>query len=130
MLVLLLSTLAFSSTITAHCTRPQLKEVIDIYLASQIKGDIPSLTARFDNSTWLGYYENAQKVDINSGIIKTALPITHNRTIYDTTNCVTYTEVIVNSTTLPYVIGTQLRFANHKINRVESIVTKPGDWLF
>lgn len=36
----------------------------------------------------------------------------------------------MNSNSTPYVIGTQLRFANHKINKVDIIVTKPGDWLF
>ncbi|KAF2799735.1 hypothetical protein K505DRAFT_345698 [Melanomma pulvis-pyrius CBS 109.77] len=130
MLNLLLSTITLAATATAHCTRPQLAEAVDTYLAAQVSGQTPAFKARFDNSTWLGYFENNKKVDINTGILNKALPITHNRTIYDTTACVTYTEVIVNSTTDPYVLGTQLKFANHKINKVDSIVTKPGDWLF
>ncbi|KAF1851325.1 uncharacterized protein K460DRAFT_412901 [Cucurbitaria berberidis CBS 394.84] len=114
----------------AHCTRPQLAEAVDSYLSTQTTGQTSTFKERFDNSTWLGYYENGRNLDINSGILNTPLPITHNRTIYDTTSCATYTEVIVNSTANPHVIGTQLRFTNDKINKIDTIVTKPGDWLF
>ncbi|KAF2707302.1 hypothetical protein K504DRAFT_383684 [Pleomassaria siparia CBS 279.74] len=130
MINLSLSVIAFAVTIAAHCTRPQLAETVDTYLLAQASGQSADFKAHFDNSTWLGYYENAKKVDINAGVLTKALPITHNRTIYDTIACVTYTEAIVNSTTDPYVIGTQLKFANHKINKVDSVVTRPGDWLF
>ena len=106
------------------------KEVVDIYLATQVSGQVAPFKARIDNGTWTGYYENSKKLEVDTGIISKALPITHNRTIYDTSVCSTYTEIIVNSTTDPYVIGTQLRYANHLVNRVDSIVTKPGDWLF
>jgi hypothetical protein len=130
MLPKLLPTLALAALTTAHCTRPQLVEAVDAYLTTQTTGQTSAFKARFDNSTWLGYYENAQKVDVNTGILNKPLAITHNHSLYDTVGCATYTEVIVNSTTEPYVIGTQLRFANHKINKVDMIVTKPGDWLF
>ncbi|KAF2681000.1 hypothetical protein K458DRAFT_444893 [Lentithecium fluviatile CBS 122367] len=122
--------LALVASTTAHCTRSQLSEAIDSYLYTQINGQSSDFKARFDNSTWLGYYENGKKADINTGILNQALAITHNRSIVDTTACATYTEVVVNVTTNPYVIGTQLRFTNHKINKVDSIITKPGDWLF
>jgi hypothetical protein len=114
----------------AHCTRPGLISAVNTYLASQTTGNASHLTSIFDNSTWLGYYENSLKLNLSSAILNTPLPITFNRSIYDTTACATFTEVIVNNPTNPYVIGTQLRFANHKINKVDSIVTKPGDWLF
>ncbi|KAJ4292693.1 hypothetical protein N0V90_009356 [Kalmusia sp. IMI 367209] len=115
---------------SAHCTRPLLKEAVDAYLDAQKTGKIDAFTTHFDNATWLGYRENSVKVNISSGIITKPLAITHDRSIYDTSACATFTEVIVNSTTDPYVIGTQLRFTNHKVNKVDSLVTKPGDWLF
>ncbi|KAH7138623.1 hypothetical protein B0J11DRAFT_476406 [Dendryphion nanum] len=130
MIRFLLSVVALAATASCHCTVAQLKDVVDVYLAGQVSGQSAQLNARIDNGTWLGYYENAKKLDISTGIVNKPLPITHNRTIYDTSICATYTEIVVNSTTDPYVIGTQLRFANHKVNRVDSIVTKPGDWLF
>ncbi|KAJ4366436.1 hypothetical protein N0V83_008072 [Neocucurbitaria cava] len=126
----LLSTTVLVGLTTAHCTRPGLAEAVDSYLATQTTGQTSAFKTRFDNSTWLGYYENGQKIDINTGILNTPLAITHNRSLYDTTSCATYTEVIVNSTTNPHVIGTQLRFTNHKINKIDTIMTKPGDWLF
>ncbi|KAF2751079.1 hypothetical protein M011DRAFT_491699 [Sporormia fimetaria CBS 119925] len=131
MLPSLLALTLLAATTTSHCTRPQLTEAVTSYLTAQTLGDPTDFSSRFDNSTWLGYHENAIKlINLNSSILNTPLPITHNRSLYDTTSCATYTEVIVNSTTTPYVIGTQLRYANHKINKVDSVVTKPGDWLF
>lgn len=126
----LLPTALIFTIASAHCNRPQLAEAVSEYLTAQITGQPSILTSRFDNSTWLGYFENNIKLPINASILTTPLRITHNRTSYDTTSCATYTEVIVNSTATPHVIGTQLRFANHKINKVDTIVTKPGDWLF
>ena len=124
------ATLALVATATAHCTPTQLAEVVNSYLSAQISGQSADFKARFDNSTWLGYYENSKKVDVNTGLLTQPLAITHNRTIYDTTSCATYTEAVVNNMTNPYVIGTQLRFTNHKVNKVDTIFTKPGDWLF
>ncbi|KAF2260265.1 hypothetical protein CC78DRAFT_590083 [Lojkania enalia] len=130
MLRLFISAVALAATATAHCTRPQLVEAVDSYLEAQTSGQISAFKARFDNSTWLGYYENSRKLDVSTGVLNTGLKVTHNRSLYDTINCMTYTEVIANDPANPHVIGTQLKFANHKINRVDSIVTKPGDWLF
>lgn len=122
--------LALAASALAHCTRPQLVEAVDAYLAAQTSGQVTAFKQRFDNSTWLGYYENTVKASIDTGILNKPLMITHNRSIYDLTSCATFSEVIVNNTTDPYVIGTQLRFTNHKINKVDTLITKPGDWLF
>ncbi|KAH8728338.1 hypothetical protein GQ44DRAFT_609609 [Phaeosphaeriaceae sp. PMI808] len=131
MISILLSTAILFTSVIAHCTQLQLITAVDSYIFAQLTGNNTAFKARFDNSTWLGYYENSVKLDIDAGIVSTPLPIKWQRSMYDTTACATYSEVIVNSTTsTPYVIGTQLRFANHKINKVDSIVTKPGDWLF
>jgi hypothetical protein len=121
---------AFVASVTAHCTRPLLKEAVDAYLLAQQTGQPTPFTTHFDNSTWLGYRENSLTVNITASLLATPLPITHTRSFYDTSSCATFTEVVVNSTTTPFVIGTQLRFTNHKINKVDSIVTRPGDWLF
>lgn len=129
---------ALAATASAHCTRSLLKGAVDTYLNAQRTGQIDAFTARFDNSsnsTLPTYYENSRPVNISSGIIVNPLIITHNRSFYDTTACATFTEVVVDGATNPYVIGTQLRFTqshsdDHKISKVDSIVTKPGDWLF
>jgi hypothetical protein len=127
---LIFSLLAIAATATAHCTRPLLIEAVTSYLFTQRSGQPSLLIPHLDNSTWLGYFENSLPLPFNNSILTTPLPITHTRTLYDTTSCATYTEIIVNSITTPHVIGTQLRFTNHKINKIDTIVTKPGDWLF
>lgn len=121
---------ALATSTAGYCTRPQLAEAVDSYLSAQLTGKPSVLTPHFDNSTWLSYYENNVKLNLTASILNHPLPITHNRSLYDTTACATYTEVIVNSTTNPHVIGTQLHFSNQHINKVDSIITKPGDWLF
>lgn len=130
MLAKILPVLALAASTSAHCTRPQLAEAVASYLTTQTSGNTTAFKARFDTAAWLGYYENAVKISVDTGILSKPLAITYNRTLYDLTACATYTEVIVNSTTDPHVIGTQLRFANHNINKVDMIITKPGDWLF
>lgn len=130
MLQFLAPILALTATATAHCTRTQLIEATNQYLASQTAGDAAGFSTLFDNSTWLGYFENSKKADVATGILTQALKIDRNRSIYDTTSCASWTEIYVTNPSAPYVIGTQLRFANHKINKVDTIITKPGDWLF
>ncbi|PVI06797.1 hypothetical protein DM02DRAFT_709463 [Periconia macrospinosa] len=122
--------LALLGTTTAHCELHQLDTAVEAYLKAQRTGQITGFTSIFDNYTWLGYFENSVKLPIHNNTLAKSLPISHTRTIRDLTLCSTYTEVVVNSTKDPYVIGTQLRFGNHRINRVDSIVTRPGDWLF
>jgi hypothetical protein len=130
MLQSLIPILALAATAASHCTRPQLVEVTEKYLASQTAGDAASFKTLFDTAAWIGYYENSKKADVETGILTQALHIDRNRSIYDTTNCASWTEIYVANPQAPYVIGTQLRFANHKINKVDTIITKPGDWLF
>ncbi|KAF2820410.1 hypothetical protein CC86DRAFT_387439 [Ophiobolus disseminans] len=130
MIPTLLAAATLLASSSAHCTRPQLIEAVNAYLTTQTTGQTAPFTSRFDNSTWLGYFENSLKTNISTSILTTPLPITFSRSIYDTTSCATFTEVIVNSTSVPHVIGTQLRFTNHKINKIDTIITKPGDWLF
>ncbi len=58
------------------------------------------------------------------------LKIDHNRSTLDTTQCATYTELIVTDTKNPHVIGTQLRFSDGKLSKIEALVTQQGDWAF
>ncbi|KAF1954568.1 hypothetical protein CC80DRAFT_120991 [Byssothecium circinans] len=130
MLRQLATAVALVAVATAHCGLNDLSSAVESYLNAQKTGQITAFTSRFDNSTWLGYFENAKKVSIDDGILRKPLIISHNRSIHDLTSCSTFTEVVVNNPTEPYVIGTQLRFTNHRVNKVDSLITKPGDWLF
>ncbi|EHL00697.1 hypothetical protein M7I_3327 [Glarea lozoyensis 74030] len=78
------------------------------------------------------YTENEINKTITTGIFSHALKIAHNRSSFDTTQCATYTEIIVTDSAHPYVIGTQMRFdsSNTSLSKIETIVTETGDWLF
>ncbi|KAF2203651.1 hypothetical protein GQ43DRAFT_438636 [Delitschia confertaspora ATCC 74209] len=130
MLRSLTSLLAFAGLSASHCTRTLLNDLTGAYIATQSTGNLGTLESFLDNSTWLGYWQNGKKVTFDTHILSTPLNITHNRSTFDTVGCASYTELLVADPKNPYVIGTQLRFANHAINKVESVVTTTGDWLF
>lgn len=108
------------------CTRDGLQAATDLYLAAQAKGDPSSMPL----AKGLDYMENQQVVDIATGVIQKPLKIDFHRTIIDPATCQTFTEVIVTDKEHPYVLGTRLRVNHDKIAEIESMVTKPGDWLF
>ncbi|KAF1974208.1 hypothetical protein BU23DRAFT_567716 [Bimuria novae-zelandiae CBS 107.79] len=112
---LLLTTL-FATAFT-HCTRPLLASAVSAYLTAQLTGSLSPFTAYISNTTFLGYYENAINLPLSSSLIANPLLLTHNRTIYDLSSCATFTELVVAGPTNPFVIGTQLRFTNHKISK-------------
>lgn len=108
-----------------HCVLSLLQEGTANYIASQRSGQISTLAAA-------SYSENLKPANITTGVISQPLNIDHTRSIFDTEDCATYTEVIVTDPSHPYVIGTQLRFENHGADLIDvsSIVTDEGDWLF
>jgi len=65
------------------CTREGLKAAADLYIAAQTKGDIAGLPL----ATGLGYVENFKTMNINEGLIKTAMKIDHSRSLLDTATC-------------------------------------------
>jgi hypothetical protein len=108
------------------CTRDGLKAATDLYLAAQTKGDISGLPL----ATGLGYVENFKTININAGLIKTAMKIDHHRSLLDTSTCQTFTEVIVSDNANPYVLGTRLRVNHGLIAEIEMLWTTTGYWLF
>jgi hypothetical protein len=127
MLPKLLIIAAFVAIAIGQCTRDSLKQASDAYVLAQSKGAITS----YGNE--IPYTENFKTTQIKTGILSKPLKIDHNRTIFDTTACATYTELIITDTSHPYVIGTQIWYAGNSTNSVskwETIVTDQGDWLF
>jgi hypothetical protein len=114
---------------TTECTRPMLQQAADAYVAAQAAGHYSSIKWLSPNIT---YTENNKTVDITTSIISQALAISHNRSTLDTTQCATYTELIIVDPKDPSVIGTQIRFdaGGTNITKIESIVTHTGDWVF
>src|SRR5215813_1802232 len=108
------------------CSRDVLQRAVDLYIAAQTKGDTSGLPL----AKGLGYYENAAPADIEQGIIKKPMAISHHRSLLDTSSCQTFTEVIVTDEKNPYVLGTRLRVNHDKIAEIEILWTTTGYWLF
>jgi len=108
------------------CTRDELKGLTAAYVAAQQKGDVSALPLDLKAH----YLENMATVEKGAGLWNTALPIAHAMSFHDDKRCKTFTEIIVNQGATHYVIGTRLYVNEGKIVRVDSIVTKKGDWLF
>jgi hypothetical protein len=120
-----LACLGLASQASAACSRASLQEVTAGYLQSLAAGKsaVPALAEA------VTYIENNKAVDISKGVLAQAVKIDFNRSIYDTTECASYTEIVA-TTGHAYVIGTRLTVADNKITHIESNVCDDGDWLF
>ncbi|KAG9237952.1 hypothetical protein BJ875DRAFT_368926 [Amylocarpus encephaloides] len=129
MLYRITALLALGTSASAACTRDSLHAATESLLAAFQAGTSTSIAALSVDAI---YTENEKAGSITAGIFSKSLKIDHSRSSLDTTQCATYTEVIVTDKTHPYVIGTQMRFdsAGEKITKIETIVTDKGDWLF
>ncbi|TIX50630.1 hypothetical protein [Alteraurantiacibacter aquimixticola] len=107
------------------CTKDELKALTDAYVEGQRSGSLSGLPL-VSNAHYL---ENMETVDASAGLWNTALEIDHAMSFHDPVRCKTFTEIIVTGP-VPYVIGTRLFVNEGDVYRVDSIVTKEGDWLF
>ncbi|GAB1320045.1 Putative ATP-dependent dethiobiotin synthetase [Madurella fahalii] len=126
----LVSPTARQASENATCTRDQLRTNTEIYLAAQAAGKPDDLVAL--SGANFTYTEDFQVRDITKGHLITPIRLDHNRSIFDTTQCATYTELISADPETPRVIGTQMRFdpTGKELVKMETLVTMPGDWAF
>ncbi|KAI1383949.1 uncharacterized protein F4822DRAFT_433901 [Hypoxylon trugodes] len=121
--------LLFTASASAECTRDFLIGATDKYVAAQANGAAADVVALATPN--VTYTENEVPTDITKGILTESIKIDHNRSIHDTVNCATFTELIAATNPHQYVIGTRILFdSNNKISLIESIVTDKGDWAF
>ena len=107
------------------CTRDELKRLTATYVEAQRKGSLAELPM----DPKAHYLENGKDVDAGTGMWTKPLQVAHAMSFHDDKRCKTFTEIIVTGP-VPYVIGTRLYAHNGKIIRVDSLVTKQGNWLF
>ena len=117
---------AVGSAQQISCVRGGLQRAVNLYIDAQTKGDTSGLPL----ANGLGYVENMEKLDINTGVIKKPLKIDHHRCLLDEATCQTFTEVIVTDAANPYVLGTRMRINHDKIAEIEILWTTTGYWLF
>lgn len=122
------STLLFGSLVSAACKEAKLRQATQRYIAAQSLGNIKYMSLVEGATT---YTENDTPTNISAGILSQKLKIDHSQSIYDSTGCAAYTELVVTDASHPYVIGTQQRLnVNGTVAHVETLVTDAGDWLF
>lgn len=107
------------------CTREELQEITAAFVAGQRAGDMSGLPLASNAH----YLENMETVEASAGMWNTPLDIDNDMSLHDPLRCKTFTEMVVTGP-VPYIIGTRLYVHDGEIIRVDSIVTKTGDWLF
>ncbi|KAH9893101.1 hypothetical protein F4778DRAFT_309836 [Xylariomycetidae sp. FL2044] len=122
--------LGLISQATAECSRESLQEAAAAYVRAVVAGD-PLLLNLAANAS---YAENNMPIPVREGIFSQPIAVDFDRSIYDTVQCATMTELNAATSEHPYVIHTRILYAatggDNKITRVESVVTDEGDWVF
>lgn len=121
-----LASLGFAAQASAACSRAVLQDVVTAYLAAQAAGK-PSLLPQVAN---ISYAENDVVVDINKSTLSQAITIDLSRSIYDTTECATFTEITAATNPHPYVIATRILVSGTSASQIQSVVADTGDWVF
>ena len=110
----------------APCTRADLQRVTDAYLKAQSLGDATPIPL----GGWANYTEQGEMGTMSTGILSKPLKVDFHRSLLDTVNCASFTEVIVTDPAHPYVIGAKLQMRGDAVQEIEMLVTDKDDWLF
>ncbi|KAI1283457.1 hypothetical protein F5Y07DRAFT_153930 [Xylaria sp. FL0933] len=118
----------FSGSGAAQCARETLEAATEKLLAAQTAGTPDALGALAN----VAYLEQFKTADMTKGILATPLALDFNRSLHDTVQCATYTEMVSAKGAHPYVVGTQMHFTpdGATLTNVSTLVTDQGDWLF
>jgi len=111
-----------------NCNQSVLKQTVDRYIAAQSTGQVEWLQKVLDSNAT--YLENGRTRDLRNSTMVRPLKIDRTHTLYDTTQCATFTELVVTNPSDPWVIGAQIRVYNGKVTKIDRVATGPGDWVF
>lgn len=118
--------MGLASRVSAACDRAMLEAATAAYVKAQVAGQ-PAMSALASS---VNYTENDTPTDIAKGILSQPITIDFNRSLHDTTQCATFTELSAATNKHQYVINTRLLFTDDKITSVQSLVADDGDWAF
>jgi hypothetical protein len=119
--------------VTAACNETKLREATDRYAASQSTGSLQWLHEGNTLDGNVTLLENGKVLDINGNISAFAQPlrIDYKHSIFDLTQCASFTSLTSTDQANPRVIGAQLWVTDDgSVSKIDRIVTSPGDWLF
>ena len=124
---IVLAGLAFATNARAECSRETLQQLAAAYVKAQTEGNAGLLPL----ASGASYAENDQAMAIGSGVLAGPLKVDFTRSLHDTTQCATFTELVAATDPHPYVIHTRIEAtADGKVAKMESVVTDAGDWVF
>jgi hypothetical protein len=104
-----------------------LRKVADTYVKAQTTGK----SAMLPLAKGASYAENDKVMDVGKGVLAGPLKVDFTRNLYDTTQCIAFTELVAATDPHPYVILTRMEAtAKGKVSKMESVVTDAGDWSF
>lgn len=152
----LLVGLGLASHASAACTRATLQAAADAYGTSHFHSPArPHFSIRYWNilqklisrsvkaqgagtaltglaTSNFTYFENDVALDITKGVLSQAITIDLSRSLIDTNQCATFTEISAATNKKPYVIHTRMIFSSDgsQITSIQSVVAKDGDWAF
>ena len=122
-----LAGLAFATTARAECNRDTLQGLADTYVKAQTEGTAGMLPL----APGASYAENDRAMDIGEGVLAGPLKVDFTRSLHDTTQCATVTELVAATHPHPYVIHTRIEATEDgKVSKMESVVTDADDWVF
>ena len=118
---------AFATTAHAECSRETLQALAATYVKAQADGNAGMLPL----APGASYAENDQAMNIARGVLAGPLKVDFTRSLHDTAQCATFTELVAATDPHPYVIHTRVEVTGEgKISKMESVVTDAGDWVF
>jgi len=124
---IVLAGLAFATNARAECSREMLQGLANTYVKAQADGK----AGRVPLANGASYAENDQAMDIGKGVLAGPLKVDFTRSLHDTTQCATFTELVAATDPHPYVIHTRIEATEDgKVSKMESVVTDAGDWVF
>ena len=115
-----------AAQVSAACSRATLQSAVASYLQAQSAGK-PNLLLQAKN---ISYAENDVPTNISTGVISKAILIDFSRSIFDTTECTTFTEITAATDKHPYVIDTRMLISGDAVADMQSVVADAGDWVF
>lgn len=122
------STITPVAAIASTCDQALLRETVNRYIAAQSTGEIRWLNKLMGPNAV--YMENGETHDIKNSTLAHGMRIDHTHSLYDLTQCATFTELIVTNPADPWEIAAQIRLTDGKIAKIDRIVTSTGDWVF
>jgi hypothetical protein len=122
-----LASTLFAAIASAACSRSTLQSAVASYLQAQTVGT-PNLILQAKN---VSYAENDVPTHITKGVLSQAITIDFSRSIFDTTECSTFTEISAATEKHPYVIDTRMTISGEGVvSDIQSVIADSGDWVF